>query len=147
MSFKAKLSTLDIYELPEAFQNYTIFVKNSNNNTQIEFRSNTMLLVQYSEFFAALLKNSRLSNESKHKVTFHSEVITEDALWFILKWMHSWFIEKIRSIPKSINAVTTKIKQKSNLASFISNKIESSEFSLFEHFNALNFLMMKESYL
>ena len=65
---------------------------------------------------------------------------------FLLKWMHSSFLCKVKSLPKSYSAKTTKVKQKTSLVELVAEKCDCKSFDLFSHFKAASFLLIKEVY-
>jgi len=132
------------YELPERYHDYKIVLIDDNSGELKVFNTNTVLLSQNSRFFRVLLKN-KFSEKFKDEVHFISEIISEEAWVFILKWMHSHLLSQVKSLPKSRYAQTTKLRQKASIIELVAEKCQFS-FPLFEHYCASNFLMMKDSY-
>ena len=56
------------------------------------------------------------------------------------------FLYKVKSLPKTGNIKTTKIRQRESLTELVAEKWDPKEFDLFSHFKASEFLMVKDTY-
>ncbi|CAI2366122.1 unnamed protein product [Moneuplotes crassus] len=142
-----QISVIDLgyYQLPRPFRNFEIKVEDLEGDKVYVLETNTLLLVQYSEFFVKYLKDT-FNSQSDKEVKLQADVCSSHSVSCILKWMHCNFLCKLRSLPKSMNQKTTKARQRDSLTEILSEKSSLKDFDLFELFKTSEFFMVKKEF-